>query len=148
MAGGSNTAPEPSGADENWLVRNVVCQCGTCRHTLIECESEGCGHAIQDRLTIRQLLTQGRKREEIVDYFVRKYGGEVALAAPRDRGFNRLAWLFPYSVAAAAVGGLGFAAYRMAKRPKTPGGPAASDTPKINDQELADKLDDELRNLD
>ena len=44
------TAPEPVGADENWLVRNIVCQCGTCRHNLLECESEGCGHAIQDRL--------------------------------------------------------------------------------------------------
>jgi cytochrome c-type biogenesis protein CcmF len=145
MAGGSNTAPEPSGADENWLVRNVVCQCGTCRHTLIECESEGCGHAIQDRLTIRQLLTQGRKREEIVDYFVRKYGGEVALAAPRDRGFNRLAWLFPYSVATLAACGLGYGAYRLAKRPPAQTTPSE---PTVADPELADKLDDELRNLD
>jgi len=144
MAGGALEPPEPSGADENWLVRNIMCQCTTCRHNLIECASENCGHANQDRITIRQLLDQGRKREEIVEYFVRKYGGEVALAAPRDRGFNRLAWLFPYSVAALAAVGLGFGAYKMAKRP-----PAQATTePNVSDQELADKLDDELRNLD
>ena len=68
---------------------------------------ENCGHSIQDRLTIRQLLTQGQTRQQVVEYFIKKYGGQVALAAPIDRGFNRLAWLFPYSVAAVAVGGLG-----------------------------------------
>jgi cytochrome c-type biogenesis protein CcmF len=148
MQGGSAEAPNPVGPDERWLVHNIVCQCGSCRHNLIECETENCGHAIQDRLTIRQLLNQGQTRAQVVDYFVKKYGSQIALAAPRDSGFNRLAWMFPYSVAAAAVGGLGYAAYRMAKRPKPPQGPAASETPKINDQELADKLDDELRNLD
>ena len=145
MAGGGTAAPEPVGPDENWLVRNIVCQCGTCRHNLIECESEGCGHAIQDRLTIRQLLTQGRTREQVVEYFIKKYGGQVALAAPLDRGFNRLAWLFPYSVAALAAGGLGYGAYRMAKRPPAPSSAAEAS---VSDPELADKLDDELRNLD
>jgi cytochrome c-type biogenesis protein CcmF len=145
MAGGSAQAPEPTGPDENWLVRNIVCQCGTCRHTLLECESEGCGHAIQDRLAIRQLLDQGRKREDVVEYFIKKYGGEVALAAPLDRGFNRLAWLFPYSVAALAACGLGFGAYRLAKRP--PSKPTTTE-PAVSDPDLADKLDDELRNLD
>jgi cytochrome c-type biogenesis protein CcmF len=148
MQAGSGEAPNPVGPDENWLVRNIVCQCGTCRHVLLDCASENCGHSIQDRQTIRQLLNQGQTRQQVAEYFIKKYGGQVALAAPIDRGFNRLAWLFPYSVAAVAVSGLGYAAYRMAKRPKPPEGPTASDTPKINDQELTDKLDDELRNLD
>ena len=112
---------QPVGADENWLVHNIVCQCHTCRHNLMECESEGCGHATQDRMAIRQLLNQGRTRQQIVEYFIQKYGGQVALAAPLNRGFNRLAWLFPYSVAALAAGGLGYGAYRMAKRPAAHG---------------------------
>jgi cytochrome c-type biogenesis protein CcmF len=145
MPAASTQPPEPSGADENWLVRNIICQCGTCRHTLIECESEGCGHANQDRLTIRQLLDQGRKRQDIIEYFIKKYGGEVALAAPLDRGFNRLAWLFPYSVAAIAAGALSYGAYRIAKRPPAP---TTTTEPSISDPDLADKLDDELRNLD
>ncbi len=142
---GTAEAPQPSGPDEPWLVRNIMCQCTTCRHNLLECESDGCGQAVQDRITIRQLLDQGRKREEIVEYFIKKYGGEVALAAPRNRGFNRLAWLFPYSVAALAAGGLGYGAYRMTKRPPAP---SSADEASVSDPELADKLDDELRNLD
>jgi cytochrome c-type biogenesis protein CcmF len=139
-------APEPVGVDENWLVRNIMCQCGTCRHNLLECESDGCGHAVQDRTEIRRLLDQGRTREQVIQYFIKKYGGQVALAAPIDRGFNRLAWLFPYSLGMVAAVGLGYGAYRLAKRAPTRG-PAAED-PAISDGELSDKLDDELRNLD
>ena len=139
-------APAPVGVDENWLVRNIICQCGTCRHNLLECESDGCGHAVQDRIEIRQLLNQGRTRDQVIQYFIKKYGGQVALAAPIDRGFNRLAWLLPYSLGTVAAVGLGYGAYRLAKRRPTQG-PAADD-PAISDEELSDKLDDELRNLD
>ena len=145
MAGGGSQPPEPVGPDENWLVRNIVCQCGICRHNLLECESEGCGHATQDRFAIRELLNQGRTRQQVIEYFIKKYGGEVALAAPLDRGFNRLAWLFPYSVATLAACGLGYGAYRLAKRPPAQTTPSE---PTVADPELADKLDDELRNLD
>src|SRR3954447_4841165 len=58
MATGSTEAPSPVGVDENWLVRNIICQCGTCRHNLIDCATENCGHAINNRLSIRQLLDQ------------------------------------------------------------------------------------------
>jgi cytochrome c-type biogenesis protein CcmF len=146
MEQASDEAPEPSGVDENWLVRNIMCQCGTCRHNLLECESDGCGHAVRDRIEIRQLLDQGRTREQVIQYFIKKYGGQVALASPIDKGFNRLAWLFPYSIGMVAAVGLGYGAYRLAKRPPTRG-PAAED-PVISDEELSDKLDDELRDLD
>jgi cytochrome c-type biogenesis protein CcmH/NrfF len=80
-----------------------------------------------------------------VDYFITKYGSQIALAAPIDRGFNRLAWLLPYGLAAVAAGGLGYGAYRLAKRPPAP---TSNTEPSVSDPELADKLDDELRNLD
>jgi cytochrome c-type biogenesis protein CcmF len=140
-------APTPDGIEENWLVRNIMCQCGTCRHTLIECASEPCGHAKADRVAIRQLLQQGKTRDQVIAYFIQKYGGQVALASPIDRGFNRLAWLFPYSLGAAAAGALGYGAWRLSRRspPITP--VAGGDAPGA-DPELSDKLDDELRNLD
>ncbi len=112
MTTASEEPPDPVGADENWLVRNIICQCGTCRHNLLDCATENCGHANGDRLAIRKLLDQGRTREQVIQYFIEKYGGQVALAAPIDKGFNRLA--------------------------------ARADV----DPDLADKLDDELRNLD
>ena len=140
-------APEPKGADENWLVRNIICQCGSCRHSLLECESDGCGHAVQDRIEIRQLLDQGRTREQLIQYFIKKYGGQVALAAPIDKGFNRLAWLLPYSLGTVAAIGLGYGAYRLARRAPA-GAPVAANEAPVADDELADKLDDELRSLD
>jgi len=148
MVQATEDAPEPVGADENWLVRNIICQCGSCRHSLLECESDGCGHAVQERIEIRQLLNQGRTRDQVIQYFIKKYNGQVALAAPIDKGFNRLAWFLPYSLGAVAALGLGYAAYRLSRRP--PAGPLGPDLrePALADAELADKLDDELRNLD
>jgi cytochrome c-type biogenesis protein CcmF len=147
MLGGQIDAPNPEGPDENWLVRNIMCQCGTCRHNLIECASENCGHAANDRIAIHRLLAQGSSREDVIQYFIKKYGGQVALAAPIDKGFNRLAWLLPYSLGTLAAGLLGYGAYRLAKRPPmaaTAEGPAVP----VSDPDIVDKLDDELRNLD
>jgi cytochrome c-type biogenesis protein CcmF len=138
--------PEPVGVDENWLVRNIICQCGTCRHNLLDCATENCGHAAQDRIEIRGLLNQGRTRDQVIEYFIKKYGGQVALAAPLDRGFNRLAWLLPYSLGAIAAAGLGYGAYRLARQAPKPA--VAGHEAALGDPELSDKLDDELRNLD
>ena len=146
MEQAAEEAPQPVGVDENWLVRNIICQCGTCRHNLLECESDGCGHAVRDRIEIRQLLNQHQTRDQVIQYFIKKYGGQVALAAPIDRGFNRLAWLFPYSIGMVAAVGLGYGAWRLAKR--APARTPAAEGPAISDDELSDKLDDELRNLD
>jgi cytochrome c-type biogenesis protein CcmF len=147
MAGSAAEPPSPQGTDENWLVRNIICQCGTCRHTLIECASEGCGHAAQDRIAIHQLLGQGKTRDDVVQYFIQKYGSQIALAAPIDKGFNRLAWLLPYTVGVVALAGLGYGAYRLARRPASPLAPAGA-TVASADPDLQDKLEDELRSLD
>jgi cytochrome c-type biogenesis protein CcmF len=147
MAGSQADAPNPQGPDENWLVRNIICQCGTCRHSLIECASEGCGHAIQDRIAIHDLLGQGKNRDDIIQFFIQKYGSQIALAAPIDKGFNRLAWLLPYSLAGVSAVALGYGAYRLARRPKAPPLPAGHG-PSVNDPDLQDKLEDELRSLD
>jgi cytochrome c-type biogenesis protein CcmF len=149
MAEGQTSAPSPVGADENWLVRNIICQCGSCRHNLIECASENCGHAIQDRIEIRKLLDAKQSRDQVVEYFIKKYGSQIALAAPIDKGFNRLAWFLPYSLGTIAAGGMVYGAYRVSRRrpaaaPATPA-PAAS---VAEDPEIVDKLEDELRNLD
>ena len=148
MAAGQAAATSPVGDDENWLVRNIVCQCGSCRHMLIECASENCGHAIQDRLEIRRLLDQKQSRDQIIEYFIKKYGSQIALASPIDKGFNRLAWLLPYSLGTLAVGGMVYGAYRLARRSTRRRGSGAATCGLGEDQEIVDKLEDELRNLD
>jgi cytochrome c-type biogenesis protein CcmH/NrfF len=123
---------------------------------LIECSSENCGHAIQDRIEIRRLLDQKKTRDQIIEYFIQKYGSQVALATPIDKGFNRLAWLLPYSLGTIAACGMAYGAWRMTRRrPErsaaspagaSAGGEGPSHGPE--DSDLADKLEDELRNLD
>jgi cytochrome c-type biogenesis protein CcmH/NrfF len=134
------------GIDENWLVRNIMCQCGSCRHNLLECASENCGNAIQNRLEIRQLLNEKLTRDQIIQHFISKYGSQIALASPIDKGFNRLAWLLPYSLGTLAAGGMVYGAYRLTRKPPAP--PEAKTVAAAEDPELADKLEDELRNLD
>ena len=56
------------------------------------------------RQMVRDRLAQGATRQEILDFFVERYGQEI-LASPPKSGFNLLAWIFPLvgmSVALAA----------------------------------------------
>ncbi|HEX2657328.1 MAG TPA: cytochrome c-type biogenesis CcmF C-terminal domain-containing protein, partial [Polyangia bacterium] len=147
MATSPGEPPTPVGVDENWLVRNIICQCGSCRHNLLECASENCGHAAQDRIEIHGLLGQGKTRDDVIQYFIQKYGSQVALAAPIDKGFNRLAWALPYGLGVGAVGALAYGAVRLARR--SAGKPAAADagTGAVADPALQDQLEDELSNL-
>jgi cytochrome c-type biogenesis protein CcmF len=141
--------PTPQGVEENWLVRNIICQCGSCRHNLLECASENCGHAAQDRIEIHGLLAEGKTREDVIQYFIQKYGSQIALASPIDKGFNRLAWGLPYGVGIGAAGLLAYGAFRMAKR--SGGGehaPAGAPGGSSGDLALRDQLDDELSHLD
>jgi cytochrome c-type biogenesis protein CcmF len=141
--------PVPQGADENWLVRNIMCQCGSCRHNLLECETENCGNAAQNRIEIHGLLAQGKTRDDVIQYFIQKYGSQVALATPLDKGFNRLAWGLPYGLGVGAVGALAYGAFRLARRGSGPTPAAATPAGRMtSDPELQDQLEDELQNLD
>ena len=58
------------------------------------------------RTELSGLVKQGKTREEVIQYYVAKYGSQEPLASPIDKGFNRLAWFFPYAVGGfAAIGG-------------------------------------------
>lgn len=53
--------------------------------------------AEQMRALIREKLQQGEGREEILAYFVSRYG-ESILAAPPKRGFNLIVWVGPFAI--------------------------------------------------
>lgn len=53
---------------------------------------------------IRERLERGETREEVMAYFVSKYG-EWILLSPRASGFNLIVWILPFAaVLAGAVG--------------------------------------------
>ena len=96
---------------------------------------------------IHALLTAGKTHDEVIATFVHDFGGEDILTAPIDRGFNRLAWLFPYLVGAGGAVAGGLALVKWSKSH-----PSASDTasPRVSteDAELEARLDRELEDLD
>jgi cytochrome c-type biogenesis protein CcmH len=47
------------------------------------------------RAGIRQMLSEGKTSQQILDYYVSVYGERI-LASPRARGFNLMAYVLPY----------------------------------------------------
>ena len=126
------------------LRRSLVCMCdgpGCGKKLVAECM---CVEAVRLRGEIRGLVAEGLTRDEVLQFYIDKHGSQEPLAAPLNKGFNRLAWLFPYVVGAVALGALirwtRFGQEpESATRPTEPGSDAAL---------LEARLDDELRNLD
>ena len=134
---------EERSALERKLENEIMCPCGACRRTLANCGMANCGgHAVQTT-KLKKLLAEGKDHDEIIATFVRDAGGQDVLAAPLDQGFNRLAWLLPYGVAALAL----FAIVRSARRWSQPQAQAVTGDGGV-DPETDARLDDELRNLD
>jgi cytochrome c-type biogenesis protein CcmH/NrfF len=97
------------------------------------------------RAEIAGLLAEGKSKDEVIQYYIAQYGSQEPLASPIDKGFNRLAWLFPY-----ALGSLGaitgaFVVVRWSRRQTTE--PPSAPAP-VEDAALQARLDEELEELD
>jgi cytochrome c-type biogenesis protein CcmF len=130
---------------ERDLQSEIICMCGTCgRKRIGECT---CGLAAQMRDEVARLVGEGKTREQVYDYYIAKYGSQEPLASPLNKGFNRLAWLFPYMMGATGAMILGVVAFRWSRREGSdPADNAGSGT--AEDRVLNERLDDELRDLD
>lgn len=87
----------------------------------VQCRSESIGSSNADwsrdaRLMVRELISGGASDDEVLDFFVERYG-EVVLMRPRADGANLVLWLAPLGMLLIA-GGLSFAYLRQ--RSKTP----------------------------
>ena len=63
--------------------------------------------SFQMRAVVRELLAEGRTRQEVLDYFVARYGADI-LAAPPKSGTNLVAWILPIAGVAAGLVGVFF----------------------------------------
>lgn len=92
------------------IEESLTCQCG-CGLTVHSCNHVDCGSAIPLRKEIREQMSLGKSKEQILAYFEAKYGEKI-LSAPVARGFNWLAWLMPF----AAVGAGGIVVFWTVRR--------------------------------
>jgi cytochrome c-type biogenesis protein CcmF len=128
---------------QNDLEGEIQCTCGGCNASLKNCPMMNC-HGDQAQTTkLKELIAQGLSREEILAVYVRDFGTQAVLSRPIDRGFNRLAWLFPYL----AAGVVGVALFLAARRWSAGPSVAAAGDAGV-DPALSARLDDELRDLD
>jgi cytochrome c-type biogenesis protein CcmF len=133
----------PASPLEKALHDGLICMCGTCgRKRIGECT---CPDAEAMRAEVSRLVQQGMNDDEIITYFVKKYGSQEVLASPIDEGFNRLAWLLPYAFGFAGILVVGGVALRWSRREQTEEAAAES---AAASPELENRLDDELRDLD
>ena len=125
------------------LESDIMCTCG-CGAPMGSCQMRpNCGHYDQQAARLNAFLAEGKDYDGVREAFAAEFGSQAILAAPLDRGFNRLAWLIPYLVAAGALIGIVVTARRWSNRAV----PAVAGDTGL-DPALSARLDDELNNLD
>lgn len=95
------------------------------------------------RQIIRKQLEEGKTNEEVLDYFVKRYGDSI-LSSPPRKGINWLLWIMPG--VAVVLGAVGIALFlHKSKRPEDevefiPAGPGEE-----SESEYLKKVDEELK---
>ena len=97
--------------------------------------------AQQERDLIRELIAEGRSKEEIKDALVAEFGSEV-LAIPEAEGFDLAAWLVPG--AAILLAGAAILVGLRRWRRAIPAGGAPGQSTEPPDPEDAERLESDL----
>ena len=95
--------------------------------------------------TIRKLLAEGKTSDQILDIYVAQYGDRI-LAEPPARGFSRLIYVAPWVFLVASVGLVIVVIRRLRAVSPAPARTERTAAPPSADE--ADRIDEELRNLD
>jgi cytochrome c-type biogenesis protein CcmH len=112
----------------NKIGAKLMCSCG-CAQSLLGCDHVGCPNRGGEMDQLRDGIANGQSDATILDGFVGRWGS-IVLAAPTTQGFDLVAWIMPFAVAALALIGTILLVRNWAKnQPKlaattVPGSPA------------------------
>ncbi len=98
--------------------------------------------ALDMRQIIRKQLQEGKSKEEILAYFVNRYG-ETILASPPAKGVNWLLWTLPGL--AIIFGGLGIGLFLYKTRAGSEENNKPDDSRTVSDSDYMKKIDEELK---
>ena len=98
------------------------------------------------KANIRRLLAQNVTRQQILDAYVAEYGDRI-LAEPPARGFSAALYVLPWVFLAGSIG-LVVTVVRRWRASASRAPAAAPRAPSAESEAEADRLDEELRNLD
>lgn len=135
-------AQEPSMDEVNHVARKL--NCPTCQSLNLEdCRTQTCD---QWRDQIKDLLAEGYSEQEVLDWFIARFGVEVLQEPPRE-GHGLLAWLLPIVGLLAGVGWLAFVLNRWSKAAPPEPVPIESGAPTdfgVDDETLR-KIEEDLK---
>ncbi len=103
--------------------------------------------AIDMRSIIKRKLEEGQSREEILSYFVERYG-ETVLASPPVKGINWILWASPLIAIFVGVIFIHFYLSRIKEMPRDQASSRKNNTNKDSDIEYKKIIEKELKNLD
>jgi cytochrome c-type biogenesis protein CcmH len=107
-------------------------RCAVCQGLSIADSPSSMARAQLD--TVRELVSEGKTDEQIVDYFVERYG-EWVLLEPKREGFNWIVWLGPVVL---VLGGLFVILRQVGQQPA----PAASTAPAAAEKAATSETED------
>jgi cytochrome c-type biogenesis protein CcmH len=121
----NNTTSSQNLDDQALAIANQL-QCPVCENVTVAYSNATL--AAQMRQVIRDKLAQGWTHDQIIQYFVDRYG-EAILTQPPKHGLNLLVWLLPV---VGVLGGLGIlSSVLWARRPAAP----AQTAPRLSDED-------------
>jgi cytochrome c-type biogenesis protein CcmH len=119
----------------------LACWCGGCSRLPVgQCS---CGHCAPIRAEVDSMLKDGKSEDQILQYYVTKFGGNQVLSEPPRSGSGAVVWAMPIVIGVGGFLTIAYLAMRWSRRPALAGMPAG-----MEDPEMAARLDDELRDLD
>jgi len=99
--------------------------------------------AEQIRQEVHAMVAAGKSRDEILDYYVAKYGERI-LATPRAKGFNMLVYVLPW--AALILGG--WLLILLIKRLRSPAPAPSPPLPPAPDSRYSEVIEKEMKELE
>lgn len=134
----ASAKPEPQ-ADLADISDEVMCTvCGVPLELALEAPQ-----AEAQRDFIRELIAEGRTKDEIKDALVAEYGENV-LAVPGDDGFGLLAWLVPIAAFVTAAIAIGIALRRWRHKGGSAEPRPAGSAADLPDAEAGERLDADM----